>query len=95
MSGDDILGKALRVFKDKPLLSGPICCQLCEADFVYEQDFALCQENERAGESEYRKRVLFLMELCGCRPVTAQEKRIVIQSFVHFQQFRPGSGAPS
>ena len=28
VSGDDISGDALRVFKDKPLLSGPLVCQL-------------------------------------------------------------------
>ncbi len=94
VSGDDILGDALRVFEDNPLLSGPLVRQLCEADCVYEQDFALHQEKEHAGESEYRKRVLFLMERGGRRPITAQEKRIMIQKFAHFQQFsRPGSGS--
>jgi hypothetical protein len=40
VSGDDIAGDVLRVSKDQPLLSGPLVCQLCGADFVYEQVFA-------------------------------------------------------
>ncbi len=67
---------------------------MCEAEIDYEQDFALHQEKEHVGESEHRKRGFFLMELCGCRPVTAQEKRITIPSFALFQQFsRTGSGS--
>ncbi len=58
-------------------MRGPLVCKLCEADFVYEQDFAVQHEKEYAGESEYRKRVLFLVKRGGC-PVAAQKKRTMI-----------------
>ena len=45
-----------------------------------------------SGENEYCKRVLFLMEQSGSRPIAGQEKRIIVQKFAHFQQFsRPGA----
>ena len=59
---------------------------------MYDADFAAHKEKVQSGENEYRKRVLFLMEQAGNRPVTGQEKRIIVQNFAHFQQFsRPGA----
>ena len=58
----------------------------------FEEDFARHKEKHHAGEKEYRKRVLFLMAEAGCLPITAQEKRLMVQNFAHFQQFcHPGS----
>ena len=67
-------------------------CQLCEFDSVTEKDFARHKQQAHAGEAECRKRVLFLMAETGCRPIAAQEKRLMVQNFAHFQQFcHPGS----
>ena len=90
--GDEVEGEHLRVFSDRPVITGPLVCQLCECHFLTEEDFALHKQQDHAGEAEYRKRVLFLMAEAGCRPITAQEKRIMVQNFAHFQQFcHPGS----
>ena len=78
----------------RPVVSGPLVCQFCESDFLTEEDFARHKFEHHAGEAEYRKRVLYLMAETGCRPITAQEKRIMVQNFAHFQQFcHPGSKA--
>ena len=70
----------------------PAASQLCESDSLTEEDFARHKLEHHAGEAEYRKRVLYLMAETGCRPITAQEKRIMVQNFAHFQQFcHPGS----
>ena len=91
--GMAINGDALREFSSTPLLCGPLVCQLCEAEFLYDDDFASHQDTEHAGESEYRKRVLYLLQQRGCQPITAQEKRLMVQNFAAFQQFsRIGSG---
>ena len=74
------------------MITGPLVCRLCERDFVTEEDFARHKLQDHAGEAEYRKRVLFLMAEAGCRPIAAQEKRLMVQNFAHFQQFcHPGS----
>ena len=90
--GSEVDGDKLRVFKERPIITGPLVCQLCECDFLTEEDFARHKLEHHAGEAEYRKRVLYLMAETGCRPITAQEKRIMVQNFAHFQQFcHPGS----
>ena len=67
-------------------------CQLCDQDFISEKAFADHKKNTHAGESEYRKRVLYLMSEGGCRAITAQEKRLMVQNFAHFQQYcHPGA----
>ena len=38
--GGEIAGDELRTFSDKPIISGPLVCQLCDADFTNEKDFA-------------------------------------------------------
>ena len=92
IAGAEIDGDELRVFADQPIFCGPLVCQLCDANFVDESSFASHQTASHGGELEYRKRVLYLMEQSGNRPITAQEKRIMVQNFAHFQQFsRPGS----
>ena len=73
--GMAINGDALREFSSTPLLCDPLVCQLCEAEFLYDDDFASHQLTDHAGESEYRKRVLYLLQQRGCQPITAQEKR--------------------
>jgi hypothetical protein len=78
--GSEVEGDQLRVFSDKPVITGPLVCQLCEFDFVTEDDFARRKQQGHAGEAEYRKRVLFLMAEAGCRPIAAQEKRLMVQS---------------
>ena len=91
--GDEVAGDELRSFSDKPILSGPLVCQLCKADFTNENTFALHKKNDHGGEHEYRKRVLYLMAEAGPRPITAQEKRIIVQNFARFQQYcRPCAG---
>ena len=91
--GDTIEGDELRTFASQPRISGPIVCQLCDdATFLYEDDFSTHQKNVHCGVNEYRKRVLFLLEQCGPRAITAEEKRLIVQNFAHFQQFsRPGA----
>ena len=69
-------------------MTSPLVCHLCEdATFLYGGDFAAHKEKVPSGENEYRKRVLFLMEQSGSRPVTGQEKRIILQNVAQFQQF--------
>ena len=92
VAGQDIQGDALRTFACTPEACGPLTCQLCDADFLYEADFGVHKDTHHGGENEYRKRVLYLMDDVGCRPITAQEKRVMVQNFSHFQQFsRPGA----
>ena len=92
VAGQDIHGDALRTFACTPEACGPLTCQLCDADFLYEADFGVHKDTEHGGDAEYRKRVLYLMDDVGCRPITAQEKRVMVQNFAHFQQFsRPGA----
>ena len=93
VAGCEIQGDALRTFSEEPIMTGPLVCHLCDdATFLYDEDFAKHKEKVHSGENEYRKRVLFLMEQAGNRPVTGQEKRIIVQNFAHFQQFsRPGA----
>jgi len=66
---------------------------LCDdATFLYEDDFSTHQKNVHCGDNEYHKRVLFLQEQCGPRAITAEEKRLIVQNFAHFQQFsRPSA----
>ena len=60
--------------------------------FVCDANFAAHKQKVHSGENEYRKRVLFLMEQSGSRPIAGQEKRILVQTFAQFQQFfRPGA----
>ena len=91
--GDMIQGDALRSFSEAPLITGPLVCQLCtDASFLYDEDFDAHKDKVHSGENEYRKRVIFLMEQAGFRPVSGQEKRTIVQNFVHFQQFSlPGA----
>ena len=93
VAGDEIQGDALRSFSEDPIISGPLVCHLCEdATFMSDADFAAHKKLVHSGENEYCKRVLFLMEQSGSRPITGQEKRIMIQNFAYFQQFsRPGA----
>ena len=85
--GDNVEGDASRTFASAPQISGPIVCQLCDATFLYEDDFAAHQTNAHCGVNEYRKRVLFLQEQCGPKAITGEEKRLIVQDFAHFQQF--------
>ena len=76
---------AFRSFSEDLIITGPLVCHLCEnATFVYDADFAAHKRKVHSSENEYGKRVLFLMEQSGSRPITGQEKRIIIQFFVHF-----------
>ncbi len=93
VSGVEIAGDALRTFQKTPVLTGPLVCQLCDADFTNEADFGKHVSNEHCSMDEYRKRVIYLMELRGHQELTAQERRLIVQNFSHFQQFsRPGTG---
>ena len=85
--GTDIQGDELRTFSANPIISGPLVCQLCDADFINQKSFTEHKKRCHSGECEYRKRVLFLMQEQGCRPITGQEKRIMVQNFAHFQQY--------
>ena len=92
MPGDEIDGDELRNFADEPIICGPLVCQLCHKDFISEQAFAEHKKKAHAGENEYRKRVLYLKAEAGCRAITAQEKRLMVQNFAHFQQYcHPGA----
>ena len=90
--GCEIDGDELRTFSDEPIISGPLVCQLCDCDFISEKGFAQHKKQCHAGERKYCKRVLYLMAEQGCRPIIGQEKRLMVQNFVHFQQFcHPGA----
>ena len=68
-------------------------CLLCESDFTTEKDLARHLESAHAVLPEYRKRVLHLMAEAGSRPLTGQEKRLIVQNFSRFQQYcRPCTG---
>ena len=56
--GSEVDGDELRVFSARPIITGPLVCQLCESDFLTEEDFARHKEKDHAGEAQYRKRVL-------------------------------------
>jgi len=91
--GCEITGDELRSFSDRPIISGPLVCQLCDSDFTTEKDFARHVDSAHAGLCEYRKRVLYLMAEAGPKPLTGQEKRLIVQNFARFQQYcRPCTG---
>ena len=85
--GCEITGDELRSFSDRPIISGPLVCQLCDSDFTTEKDFGRHVDSSHAGQSEYRKRVLYLMAEAGPRPLTGQEKRLMVQNFARMQQY--------
>ena len=90
--GNDVEGDQLRVFSQRPVITGPRVCQLGEHEFLREEDFARRQLYDHVGVAEYRKQVLFLMAEPGCRPIPPQEKKIMAQNIAHFQRFcHPGS----
>eukprot|EP00812_Abedinium_dasypus_P007843 NODE_1_length_8589_cov_4.556480.p1 GENE.NODE_1_length_8589_cov_4.556480~~NODE_1_length_8589_cov_4.556480.p1 ORF type:complete len:2586 (+),score=446.46 NODE_1_length_8589_cov_4.556480:571-8328(+) len=91
--GDEVgVSDSLRDFSRTPILLGPLPCQLCDDVFVDESSFASHQIKAHGGEAEYRKRVLYLLQQSGPRPITAQEKRVMVQNFAHFQEFsHPGA----
>ena len=78
MPGDEIDGDELRKFSDDPIICGPLVCQLCSKDFINEKAFADNKKNAHASETEYRKKVLYLMSQDGYRPITGQEKRLMV-----------------
>ena len=88
----EVDGNGLRLFSVRPIITGPHVCQLCDPDALTAKDFALHKQGRHAGEAEYRKRALYLMAEAGCRPITAQEKRPIVQNVVNSQQScDPGS----
>ena len=91
--GDEVgVSDSLRDFSRTPILLGPLPCQLCDDVFVDESSFASHQIKAHGGEAEYRKRVLYLLQQSGPRPITVQEKRVMVQNFAHFQEFsHPGA----
>ena len=88
--GETIPGDELREWAATPTLCGPLVCQLCPAHLLFEDDFSRHKDTAHALEKEYRKRVLYLMEQAGCRAITAQEKRVMVQNFALFQRLQPG-----
>ena len=71
--GDEIEGDELRKFSDEPIICGPLVCQLCNKDFISEKAFADHKKNAHAKETEYRKRVPYLMSQDCYRRITGQE----------------------
>ena len=47
--GCEIDGDDLRTFADDPFISGPLVCQLCDADFISEKSFTEHTKDCRAG----------------------------------------------
>ena len=76
----EIEGDVLRVVADKPTIGAPLMCQLYSAEFVYDDDFNLHETSQHAGKNEYRKRMLYPLQYHGCRPVTVQGKRQMVQN---------------
>merc|ERR1712235_10929 len=66
LPGQAIAGDQLRTYSQAPILSGPLVCQLREADFVGEATFSRRNSAHHAGENEHRERVLYLMREAGC-----------------------------
>ena len=50
--GSEVDGDELRVFSERPVITGPLVCQLCESDFLTEEDFARHKQQDHAGEAE-------------------------------------------
>ena len=74
------------------MICGPLVCRLCNEDFISERSFVDHQKSCHGGESECRKRVVYLLTQDGYRPITGQEKRLMVQNFAHFQQYcNPGA----
>ena len=48
----EIDGDELRTFADDPIISGPLVCQLCDADFISEKSFTEHKKQCHAGECE-------------------------------------------
>ncbi len=86
-AGAEIEGLELRQFSEVPTLAPPLVCMLCEAGFLSERALQKHFDESHGGRAEYRKRVQHLLEQRGPHPVSAQEKRIMIQNFAHFQQY--------
>ena len=56
------------------------------AGFLAEESFLRHCEAFHSGWAEYRKRVLFLLEARGPHPISAQEKRLMVQNYAFFEQ---------
>ena len=107
VAGDEIEGDALREFADVPILTAPLVCMLCNPDasnpecsgasagagFLTEESFLRHCAACHSGWAEYRKRVLYLLEARGPHPISAQEKRLMVQNYAFFEQHSlPGAG---
>ena len=57
----EVDGEELRVLSGRYIITGRLVCQLCESDFLTEEDFVRHKLEHHAGETEYRKRVLYVM----------------------------------
>ena len=74
--GEEIQGDSLRAVSMEAKITGPLVCQRCDdTAFAYDADFAVHKDTVHAGENEYRKRVLFLMERSGCLLYTSPSPR--------------------
>ena len=51
----EVEGGQLRLFPERPVMTGPLVCQLCEFDFVTEEDFSRHKQQGRAGEAVSRR----------------------------------------
>ena len=58
----------------------------CVAGFLTEESFLRHCAECHSGYAEYRKRVLYLLEARGPHPISAQEKRLMVQNYAFFEQ---------
>ena len=86
--GIEIQGDALREFEDVPILTAPLVCMLCVPGAGFLTDVSFLQHCVacHGGWAEYRKRVLYLLEARGPHPISAQEKRLMVQNYAFFEQ---------
>ena len=64
--------------------------------FMTEESFLRHCHACHGGLAEYRKRVLYLLEMRGPTPITPQEKRLILQNYAFFEQHSlPGAGSNS
>ena len=66
------------------------------AGFLTEERFLRHCAACHSGYAEYRKRVLYLLEARGPHPISAQEKRLMVQNYASFEQHSlPSAGGSS
>ena len=80
--------------QSRPFASPPIVCQLCHQGFRSVEVLYEHVTQKHGNWAEYRKRVFFLAQEGGLKPLLFWNKRLMLQSFSYFQQFCVPGKAP-